>query len=89
MIVNIRLVKLEYVQMSQSPYDLTVLQERAQLWRAEAEAATRESMRIYCLTEADRCQRRVHLSLSTPVFRETRHNKATRPEWPAIWRIAL
>jgi hypothetical protein len=56
--------------MSRSPYDLVVLRERADQWRAEAAAATLESMRAFCLTEADHCERRVQLSLSTPIIRE-------------------
>jgi hypothetical protein len=57
--------------MTHSPYDPVVLEERAQLWRAEADVATLEEMRSFCLTEADRCERRVELSRSTPVIRET------------------
>jgi hypothetical protein len=57
--------------MTHSPYDLVVLEKRAQLWRAEADIATLEEMRSFCLTEADQCERRVELSRSTPVFRET------------------
>jgi hypothetical protein len=72
MFVRQPLRQLNYVQMTNSPYDLTVLQERAQLWRAEAAAATLEAMRIFCLAEADRCEHRVHLSLWTPVIREAR-----------------
>jgi hypothetical protein len=56
--------------MKRSPYDLSVLRERAALWRAEAEAATLEPMRVFCLTEANFCERRVEMSLSTPVIRE-------------------
>ena len=56
--------------MNRSPYDPAVLKERADLWRAEAAAATLESMRQFCLTEAAQCERRVEMSLSTPVFRE-------------------
>ncbi|HEX4368582.1 MAG TPA: hypothetical protein VH023_17220 [Rhodopila sp.] len=56
--------------MSRSPYDVVVLKERAELWRAEAAAATVDAMRIFCLTEADYCERRVQMSLSTPVIRE-------------------
>jgi hypothetical protein len=56
--------------MSRSPYDLVVLRERAELWRVEAAKATLEAMRTFCLTEADRCERRVQMSLSTPVIRE-------------------
>jgi hypothetical protein len=56
--------------MGQSLYDLVVLRERAEQWRAEAAAATHEPMRRFCLTEADQCERRVQMSLSTPVFRE-------------------
>jgi hypothetical protein len=57
--------------MSASPYDLSVLQERATQWRAEAAAARFEAMRQFCLSEADRCERQVHKSLSTPVLRES------------------
>jgi hypothetical protein len=56
--------------MKRSPYDLVVLRERAELWRAEAATATLDSMRTFCLTEADQCEHRVHVSLSTPVIRE-------------------
>jgi hypothetical protein len=56
--------------MSRSPYDVVVLKERAELWRAEAAAATVDAMRAFCLTEADHCERRVQMSLSTPVIRE-------------------
>jgi hypothetical protein len=57
--------------MTPSPYDPVILKERAQLWRVEADAATLEEMRTFCLNEADRCERRIELSLSTPVFRGT------------------
>ena len=56
--------------MSRSPYDPVVLKERAELWRAEAAAATVDAMRTFCLTEAAYCERRVQMSLSTPVIRE-------------------
>jgi hypothetical protein len=56
--------------MNRSPYDLVVLRERADQWRAEAAAATLEPMRTYCLTQADYCEHRVQMSLSTPVIRE-------------------
>jgi hypothetical protein len=58
------------LSMSRSPYDVVVLKERAELWRAEAAAATVDAMRVFCLTEADYCERRVQMSLSTPVIRE-------------------
>jgi hypothetical protein len=58
------------MSMKRSPYDLAVLKERAELWRAEAAAATFEAMRSFCLTEAAYCERRVEMSLSTPVIRE-------------------
>lgn len=56
--------------MTRSPYDVAVLMERAELWRTEAAAATVEAMRVFCLTEADYCERRVQMSLSTPVIQE-------------------
>ncbi|HET6306249.1 MAG TPA: hypothetical protein VFG12_03630 [Rhodopila sp.] len=59
--------------MSKSPYDIVALMERALLWRAEAEATLLEAMRAFCLTEAERCERRVELSRSTPMFREPHH----------------
>ena len=59
--------------MNRSPYDLTVLKERAELWRAEANAATLEAMRSFCLTEAAYCEHRVEMSISTPVISEILH----------------
>ena len=56
--------------MSRSPYDLSVLRERAALWRAEAAVARFEAVRVFCLSEADRCEHRVQKSLWTPVLRE-------------------
>jgi len=64
--------------MKRSPYDLAVLKERAELWRAEAAAATLEAMRSFCLTEAAHCERRVEMSLSTPVIREMFDHHGTR-----------
>jgi hypothetical protein len=48
-----------------------VLWERAHLWRAEADAASLDAMRQLCLTEAARCEHRVALSFSTPLFRDS------------------
>ncbi len=62
--------ELQPAAMNPSPYDPLVLRERAELWRAEAAAATLEAMRNFCLTQADQCERRVELSLTTPVIRE-------------------
>jgi hypothetical protein len=56
--------------MVRSSYDLSVLREQAVRWRAEAASATAESMRAFCLAEADQCERRVQASLITPVIRE-------------------
>jgi hypothetical protein len=64
--------------MKRSPYDLAVLKERAELWRAEAAAATLEAMRSFCLTEAAYCERRVEMSLSTPVIREMFDHQRSR-----------
>jgi hypothetical protein len=58
--------------MSGSQYDPVVLQERADLWRAEAAAATLDAIRTFCLTEALQCERRVEMSRSTPVILEMR-----------------
>jgi hypothetical protein len=65
--------------MRRSEYDLVVLQERAELWRAEAAAATLELMRIFCLTEAVQCERRVEMSRSTPVIREIANRQGFSP----------
>jgi hypothetical protein len=68
--------------MSRSPYDVAVLIERAELWRAEAAAATLEAMRRFCLTEADRCEQRIQISRSTPVFHESLDDStSTRSRW--------
>jgi hypothetical protein len=74
---------LNFPSMTRSPYDLSVLRERAALWRAEAAVATLEAMRSFCLTEADQCERRVHMSLSTPVIREMLDQQRTpvRTRW--------
>ena len=69
--------KRERSRMSRSPYDPGTLMERAELWRAEAAAATFEEMRAFCLAEADRCESRVHRSRSTPVFREMDDDRGT------------
>jgi hypothetical protein len=55
-------------QMTQSPYDTDVVEERARQWRAEAARATLAAMRTYCLAQADECERRVQHSLSTPIL---------------------
>jgi hypothetical protein len=61
----------QYEPMSRSSYDPEALLERAAQWRAQAAATLLEEERAFCLAEADRCERRVQLSRSTPVFRET------------------
>jgi hypothetical protein len=63
--------------MRKSPYDLSVLQERAALWRSEAAAARFEAMRRYCLNEAHLCEQRVQMSLSTPVILERAESAGT------------
>lgn len=64
-------------RMSKSPYDLSVLQERAALWRTEAAVARFEAMRQFCLNEADLCEQRVQMSLSTPVILERAESVGT------------
>jgi hypothetical protein len=64
--------------MSRSPYDLAVLKERAELWRIEAAAATIEAVRMFCLTEADYCERRIQMSASTPLLLEMSDNQGRR-----------
>jgi hypothetical protein len=68
--------------MHPSPYDPDTLLERAKQWRSEAAAATLEEVRLFCLTEADRCERRVHLSQSTPVFREADDDQESQARGP-------
>jgi hypothetical protein len=52
-----------------SPYDTEALRDRVRQWRAEATRVTMEAMQAFCLDEADRCERRLNHSLSTPVIR--------------------
>lgn len=59
--------------MTDKMYDPESLTRRAALWRAEAEAATLRAMRLFCLMEADKCERRAEMSLSTPVISESRN----------------
>ena len=49
-------------------YDPKLLITRAEQWRAEAEAATLDAMRSFCLREAAWCERRVDLAYNTPMF---------------------
>jgi len=56
--------------MIRNSYDPQALLERAAQWRAQALVASQEEERAYCLAEAEKCERRVQLSQSTPVFRE-------------------
>jgi hypothetical protein len=56
--------------MNASPYDLVVLREQATLWRAEAATTTCDARRKFCIAEADRYDRLVEMSVSTPMFRE-------------------
>jgi hypothetical protein len=51
-----------------SPYDTQAVEERAREWRAEAAMTTSATMRAFCLAQAEECERRVRLSLSTPIF---------------------
>jgi hypothetical protein len=53
---------------NRSEYDTKVLKERANQWRDVAATVTFESIRVFCLKEADKCERRLQLSFSTPVF---------------------
>ena len=57
--------------MNQSSYDPTSMLKRAARWREAAAATPVEEDRAFCLAEADRCERRVHLSRFTPVLRES------------------
>jgi hypothetical protein len=56
--------------MNINNYDPDSLTRRAALWRIEAEAATLRAMRLFCLSEADKCEQRAERSLYTPVLSE-------------------
>jgi hypothetical protein len=56
--------------MSHNTYDLDILLHKAALWRSEAAMAMLDEVRAFCLAEADRCERRVQQSRSTPLFRD-------------------
>jgi hypothetical protein len=55
--------------MSWNEYDPESLTERARHWRLVATSAIHESMRVFCLEQAKRCDRRVQASINTPVLR--------------------
>jgi hypothetical protein len=56
-------------------YDPDALTRRAALWRLEAEVATLQEMRVFCLHEADQCERRANLSRNTPVLSEAAQSR--------------
>jgi hypothetical protein len=39
-------------------------------WRRQANTATLESLREFCLAQAEECERRVHQSKTAPVLRD-------------------
>ena len=60
----------ERAAMRPTMFDPDLLAERGRLWRLEAEAATLEPMRKFCLGQADYCERLVRASMETPVLLE-------------------
>ena len=54
-------------------YDPIALRERAQQWRDEASEASSEALRSICLAEANACDRRRQMSLTTPVLQFDPH----------------
>jgi hypothetical protein len=56
--------------MPWNEYDPESLTERARQWRLVATSAMHESMRVFCLEQAERCDRRVQASINTPVLRD-------------------
>jgi hypothetical protein len=54
---------------SPSPYDTQALRERADRWRVEAARATLEAVRVLCVDEAEKCERRLQQSFWTPIVR--------------------
>jgi hypothetical protein len=55
--------------MNRSQYDPDILRNRAERWRREAALVTLEGVSEFCLVQAEACERRVHQSLTVPVFR--------------------
>jgi hypothetical protein len=51
-----------------SEFDTEALQQRADQWRVEAAQASSEDMRMFCIREAERCERRLQRSFDTPVL---------------------
>jgi hypothetical protein len=56
--------------MNHSQYDPEVLMNRAERWRREAALVTLEGVSEFCLVQAEACEKRVHQSLTAPVFRD-------------------
>ena len=59
--------------MKGSYYDPIALRERAQQWRDEAHQASSEAVRTFCLAEANECDRRWQMSVTTPVLQPETH----------------
>jgi hypothetical protein len=56
--------------MSWNEYDPESLTEKARRWRLVAASVRHETTRLFCLDQAERCDRRVQASIDTPVFRD-------------------
>jgi len=56
--------------MSVTQYDTKTLTRRAEAWRHQANTATLETLREFCLAQAEECERRLHQSKTTPVLRD-------------------
>jgi hypothetical protein len=52
-----------------SEFDTQALEQRADQWRVEAARASSEDMRMFCIREAEACERRLRQSFDTPVIR--------------------
>ena len=64
-------VERQVRSMTASNYDPESLARRAAEWRMEAEAATLKAMRVFCLSEAEKCEMRAERSLRTPVISDS------------------
>jgi hypothetical protein len=51
-----------------SEFDTQALQQRADQWRIEAAQASSADMRVFCISEAENCERRLQRSFDTPVL---------------------
>jgi hypothetical protein len=56
--------------MPAAQYDTDSLTRRGEAWRHQANTATLETLREFCLAQAEECERRVHQSKTAPILRD-------------------